>query len=77
MVMVGTDSTVMLSAFEAATAVPRVEESEFCKAAAVVEAGTAIVAVMSTLAAATVMETEEASTRAISAILPSRPEVFE
>ena len=52
-VMLGSDSTVMPSAAEAAAAVPRVAASEVCTASAVVEAGTAMVAVMITLAAAT------------------------
>ena len=59
--MLGTDSTVMLSAAEAAAAVPRVKASEACTASAVVEAGTAMVAVMITEAAATLMVTSEAS----------------
>ena len=49
--IVGTVSTVMPSAVEAAAAVARVEVSEVCTAAGVVEAGTTMVAVMSTLAA--------------------------
>ena len=50
-VIVGTTSTVTPSAAEVALAVPRVEESEVCTTSAVVEAGTAMVAVMRTLAA--------------------------
>ena len=73
--MVGTDNTVTPSAAEASAAVPRVEESEVCTAAAVVEAGTAMVAVMSTLAAATVTVTAEASTLPTFAI-EVRSEVF-
>ena len=46
----GADSTVMPSASEAAAAVPRVDASEVCSTAAVVSAGTAMVAVMITLA---------------------------
>ena len=57
-VTVGSDSTVMPSAAEAAAAVPRLEESLVCTLAAV-EAGTVIVAVMITLAAATVMTVDE------------------
>ena len=56
-VIVGIPSTEMPSALEAASAVRRVEESEAFTAAAVVEAGTAMVAVMITLAAAMVMVT--------------------
>jgi len=56
-VIVGTPSTEIPSALEAASAVRRVEESEAFTAAAVVEAGTAMVAVMITLAAARVMVT--------------------
>ena len=66
--MVGVDTTVTPSAAEAVAAVPRLEESVVCMAAGVVEAGTAMVAVMSTLAAATVTVTAEASTPATSAI---------
>ena len=73
--MLGFDSTVMLSAAEAAAAVPRVEASEVCTASAVVEAGTTMVAVMSTLAAATLMVTSEASTPAALAIFCRRLEV--
>eukprot|EP00964_Phaeocystis_antarctica_P160339 scaffold131867_cov48-Phaeocystis_antarctica.AAC.1 len=76
-VMLGTDSTVMPSAAEAAAAVPRLEESEVCSAAGVVEAGTAIVAVMITLAAATRRDTEAASTPALAAIEFWRAEVSE
>ena len=67
MVMVGSDSTVMLSTAEASAAVPRVEESEVCTSAAVAEVGTAMVAVMRTLAAATSTVTSDASTPAASA----------
>ena len=74
--MVGANSTVMPSAAEAAVAVPRLEESEFCTSAAV-EAGTVIVAVMITLAAATVMMADEGSTPALAAIERRRAEVSE
>ena len=66
-VIVGTSSTAMTSAAEASAVVPRVEESEFCTASAVVEAGTAMVAVMRTLAAATRIVTSDLSTPAASA----------
>ena len=66
--MVGALSTGMPSWAEAAAAVPRLEESVVCTAAAVVEAGTAMVAMMSTLAAATRMETNRTSTPAASAM---------
>jgi len=49
--MVGTDSTVMPSAAEAAVAFGRAAESVACTSLEVVEAGTAMVAVMSTEAA--------------------------
>ena len=49
--MVGTDSTVMPSAAEAAVAFGRAAESVACTSVEVVEAGTAMVAVMSTEAA--------------------------
>ena len=75
--MMGSDSTVMPSAAEAEAAVPRVEESEVCTAAGVVEAGTVIVAVMITLAAVTSMDTEAAATLAASAIELWRAEVLE
>ena len=75
--MLGSDCTVMPSAAEAATAVPRLKESEVCTAAGVVEAGTAIVAVMITLAAVTSMDTEVAATLAASAIELWRAEVSE
>ena len=74
--ILGSDSTVMPSAAEAAAAVPRVEASEVCTAAGVVEAGTAMVAVMITEPAATLMVTSEASsTPAAVAILCRRLEV--
>ena len=63
-VIVGTSSTVTPSAVEAATAVPRLEESEVRSTSAVVEAGTAIVAVMRTLAAITRIVTSDLSTPA-------------
>ena len=66
--IVGDDSTVMPSAAEAAAAVPRVEESVVCTWVEVLEAGTAMVAVMITEAAVTAMVTAEASTPAADAI---------
>ena len=63
-VIVGTSSTVKPSVVEAASAVPRLEESEVCSTPAVVEAGTAMVAVMRTLAAATRIVTSDLSTSA-------------
>ena len=63
-VMVGISSTVMPSAVEAAAAVPRLEESEVFSWSAVLEAGTAMVAVMRTLAAVTWMVTSDLSTPA-------------
>ena len=62
------DSTIMPSTVEAAAAVPRVEKSVACTAAAVVEAGTAMVAVISTLAAVMAIVTAEASTPTTAAI---------
>ena len=64
---VGVPSTVMPSAVEAAAALESSEASADCTADAVVEAGTAMVAVMITEAAATLMLTSEASTPASSA----------
>eukprot|EP00964_Phaeocystis_antarctica_P093432 scaffold60280_cov70-Phaeocystis_antarctica.AAC.1 len=66
-VVVGTPSTVRPSTAEAASAVPRVEESEVCTSSAVMEAGTAMVAVTRTLAAATRIVTSDLSTPAASA----------
>ena len=53
---------------EASSAVERLEESEFCTAAAVVEAGTVRVAVMRTLAAATLIATSDLSMPAAVAV---------
>ena len=75
--MLGSNSTGMPSAVEAVAAVPRVEVSDFCTAAAVVNAGTAMVAVMITEAAATLIVTSDASTPALSAIELRRAEVSE
>ena len=63
-VMLGVSSTVTPSAVEAASALPRLEESEVCTWSAVVEAGTERVAVMRTLAAATRIVTSDLSTPA-------------
>ena len=63
-VIVGTSSTVTPSAVEASLTVPRVEESEVCTWSAVLEAGTAMVAVMRTLAAVTRIVTSDLSTPA-------------
>ena len=63
-VMLGISSTEMPSAVEVASALPRLEESEVCSTSAVVEAGTAIVAVIRTLAAATRIVTSDLSTPA-------------
>jgi len=60
--MVGTFSTVMPNAVEADSAVPRLEESDFRIASTVMEAGMVMVAVMSTLAAATSTLTSDLST---------------
>eukprot|EP00964_Phaeocystis_antarctica_P108009 scaffold72664_cov57-Phaeocystis_antarctica.AAC.1 len=73
----GSDSTEMPSAMVALAAVPRLEESNSSTAVALLEAGTVIVAVMITLAAVMLMETKEASTPAMVAILPSRSEMSE
>ena len=73
--MVGADSTVMSSAEVAAVASGRAVESVACTWVEVVTAGTAMVAVMSTEAAATVMVTAEASTPASSATLLRMEEV--
>jgi len=62
--MVGTFSTVTPSAVEASVAVPNFEVIEVCIASTVMEAGTAMVTVMSTLAAATLIVTSDLSTPA-------------
>ena len=66
---VGVSSTVMPRREEAAVALGREALSTVWTSAEVVEAGTAMVAVMSTEAAATVMVTAEASTPASAATL--------
>ena len=73
--MVGTSSTVIPSATEAAAVVLRLEESEVCIAAAVVEAGTAMVAVIVTLAAVMLMVTAEVPTPAREATAVRKEEV--
>ena len=66
-----TVTTLMPKAWDAASAVPSLEESEAFTSAAVMEAGTVMVAVMSTLSAAlsavTAMVTSDLSTPATSA----------
>ena len=64
------------SAAEAAEAVPRLVASEFCTASAVLEAGTAMVAVMITLPGVMATVTAEASTPATAAIELSREVLF-
>ena len=61
---VGASSTVMPSAAEASAAVPSVEESEACTASGAMEEGTAMVAMMRTLAAVTRIVTSDLSTPA-------------
>ena len=65
--MEGTDSTAIPSAVEAVAMLKRLDESEIVTAFTVVM-GTVMVAVMSTLAAATRTVTRDASTLAILAI---------
>eukprot|EP00964_Phaeocystis_antarctica_P105145 scaffold70212_cov72-Phaeocystis_antarctica.AAC.1 len=75
---VGDDSTTTPSAAEADSAeTPNVDNSELCTAEAVVAAGTAIVAVMSTLAATTWMETSHPSTPAALATFCRKLELSE
>jgi len=74
---VGTSSTVTPSAAEASSMVPRLEESEVCTLSAVIEAGTAMVAVMRTLAAVTRIVTSDLSTPAAVAIFCCKLEVSE
>ena len=64
-------------AVEGSAAMPRVEDSEACTAAAVVEAGTPMVAVMITLAAATLIVPSDLSTPAAAATACCRLEVSE
>ena len=73
--MVGASSTVTPSAVEAASAVPRAEESEVPTTPGALEAGTAMVAVMRTLPAATWMVTNDVSTPAIAAIFSCKPDL--
>ena len=75
--IMGTASTAMPSCVVAAAAVPRLVESEACNADTVVEAGTTMMAVMRTEAAATVMVTSDVSTPAASATLCRKLEVSE
>ena len=74
---VGSDSTVMPSAVEAAAAVPRLEESEVCNAAAVVDAGIESMAVMITLPAVTLIVTSDLSKPVTVAMLCCKLEVSE
>ena len=74
----GDDSTMTPSAAEAESAeTPSVDNSELCTAEAVVAAGTAIVAVISTLEAATRISTSSSSTPAASATFCRKLEVSE
>ena len=70
--ILGSNSTAMPSTEEAASAVLRVEVSEFCTTMAEVEAGTAMVAVMITLPGATLIVTSDVSTPAAAAIFCCR-----
>ena len=74
---VGTDSTAMPRAAEAEAAVPRVEESADSTMVAAEEAGTAMLAVMITLAADTLIVTSDASTPAAVAMFCCKVEVSE
>ena len=73
--MVGSSSTVILRTVEAASAVPRLEKSEVSTTSRLVEAGTAMVAVMRTLAAATWIVTSDLSTPAASATFCCKPDL--
>ena len=75
--IVGTSSTVRPSASEASAAVPRASESFSCTERTVLEAGTAMVAVMITLAAATWIVTWDASRPATAAMSSCKLEVSE
>ncbi len=74
---VGTSSTVMPSCSEAATAEERLVESKDCNATAVVEAGTAMLAVIRTEAAVMLIVTADVSTDATVAMVCCKLEVFE
>eukprot|EP00964_Phaeocystis_antarctica_P129562 scaffold93408_cov67-Phaeocystis_antarctica.AAC.1 len=75
---VGDDSTTTPSTSEADSAVaPNVDNSELCTADAVVAAGTAMVAVMSTLAATTLISTSSSPTPAAVATVCRKLEVSE
>ena len=74
---VGTISAVTPSAVEASAAVDRLDERDICTAAVVVEAGTAMIAVMRTLAAATLIVTSDLSMPATVAIFCCKLEVSE
>ena len=74
---VGTDSTMKPNAIEAAAAVARLEESDVCTVLAAKEVGTAMVAVMITLAAVTLIATSELSMPLAAAMLCCKLEVFE
>jgi len=71
----GSSSTVMPSCAEAAAAVPRLVESRSCIAVAVVKAGTAMLAVIRTEPAATLISTAAVSTAATVAMLCCKLEV--
>ena len=73
--MVGTFSTVIPNAMEADSAVPRLEESERRIPSTVMEAGMVMVAVMSTLAAATSISTSDLSTLTAFAIFCCKLEI--
>ena len=73
-VITGTDTTATPNAVEAFSAEASAEFSEFCTAK-LVEAGTAMVAVMATLAAATLIETNALSTPAAAATFCCKLEV--
>ena len=78
MVTVGSVRTGMPRAADAAAVVvPRVEAREAWTEVMVVEAGTEMVAVIRTLAAATAMATRDASTPAAAAMLCCKLEVSE
>merc|ERR1740130_2505605 len=77
MTTVGVASTVIPSAVDAASTELSLVESESDMAAAVVDEGTLITAVMRTEAAETVISTSDAPTPAAEATLAFRPDVSE
>ena len=75
--IVGSSSIVRPSASEASAAVPKADESFSCTERTVLEAGTAMVAVMITLAADTFIVTRDVSRPTTAAMYSCKLEVSE